>query len=78
MSNYLVKVTPAATEGGAPTATVESRTFFQAVGDSLTSMMKSDEASVGYAKTVVGVGLAYGSAVLAKARQTGQFDWNPL
>lgn len=75
MDNFKVKVTVV---NGAPSATVEKRTVSQAIGDSLSCMLKDDEASVGYVKTGVSVGLAYASALYAKYRQTGRFDWNPL
>lgn len=76
MDNFKVKVTVAA--DGTATAAVEKRTVGQAIGDSLTCMVKDDEASVGYVKTGVTLALAYGSALFAKYRQTGRFEWNPL
>lgn len=76
MDNFKVKVAVAA--DGTASATVEKRTIGQAIGDSLSCMIKDDEASVGYVKTGVSLGLAYGTALFAKYRQTGRFDWNPV
>lgn len=77
MSNYLVKVTPGA-NGAAATATVESRTAVQAIGDTLKAKLTDDTASVGYVSTMVDVGLVYGMGVFAKYRATGRLDYNPF
>jgi len=77
MQDYKVTVTPAVGETPA-SAVVEERTIVQAIGDTFSSMLSDTEASVGYTKTGVQLGLNYGVALLTKYRQVGSFSWNPL
>lgn len=76
MDNYKVKVSKAA--DGTVSATAEKRTIGQAIGDSLTTLISDDEASVGYVKTAVQACLVYGCMLFAKYRQTSAFSWDPL
>ena len=75
MKNYKVKVTET---NGTAAATVEERSFFEACGDAITTLVSDSEASVGYAKTAVHAGLIYGGMVFAAYRQTGRLSWNPF
>jgi hypothetical protein len=77
MKNYKVKVTAAS--GTTPaSATVTERTYGQAVGDALTTLISDDEGTVGYVGNAVRAGLVYGGMVYAKYRQVGQVSWNPF
>lgn len=76
MKNYKVEVKEAS--DGTVTATASSRTVGQAVGDSITTLISDNEASVGYVKTAVQLGLVYGGALFGKYRGTGNWSWNPI
>lgn len=76
MDNYKVKVSKA--NDGTLTATAEKRSVAQAIGDSITSLVKDDEASVGYVKTGVQAALVYGGMLFTKYQTTGGFSWKPF
>lgn len=61
---------------GEPVA--EERSFTQALVDSVTTLVSSDQAVVGIAPTLVTAGLAYGMGVLIKHRHTGELSFNPF
>lgn len=72
MKNYLVKVDA---EGA---ATAEERTVFQAVGDSVQSLISTDSASVGLVSTLTTAAITYGAMVAVKHRHTGVMSFNPF
>lgn len=74
--NYKVVVTTDST--GKATATATERSFGEAIGDSLLSLVKTDEASVGIVKTAVVGTLCYGTALFTAYRNRGGFSWNPF
>lgn len=77
MNNYKVKIIPGATSADPVTATVESRTLVQSMGDAITTLASDDEASVGYGKTIAHVGLHYANSLFTSYRARGTFSWNP-
>lgn len=72
------KVTLVTSAEGVVTATVEDRSVFQAVSDTIAAKFDDKTASVGFTSSVVDAALIYGGMLFAKYRQTGQMSWNPF
>lgn len=69
--NFLVTVTNGE-------ATAEERSFVQGLTDGVSTLLSSDTASVGYAKTAAVGALIYGAMILTKQKHTGQWSINPF